>query len=82
MLNFDESLRGPNNATREKVMARTEATVAAHWDEIEPLAAKLERCYGLYTEELKGLDYWWPGPAPPRDSALSRSLCGKLGPRP
>jgi|SRR5258706_10763611 len=59
----------------ERVIARTEAAVAAHWDEIERLAGEIERCNGLYTEELRALGYWWPAPA--RDpTPLARFLRG------
>jgi hypothetical protein len=77
MRQFDACLKGASEVTRERVMAWTEATVAAHWDEIERLAAELERCNGLYTEELRALGYRRPAPAPARDSALSRSLRGR-----
>jgi hypothetical protein len=64
-------------AVREAVIARTEATIAARWNEVEQLAAELMKCDGLYTEELTALGYWSPKPG--RDfsqSAMSRALRG------
>jgi len=73
--NFNAYLKGTGDATRETVIARTEAAVTAHWDEIERLAAELVRCDGLYTRELEALGYWWPPPI--CDTALVRALSGK-----
>jgi len=60
---------------RDYVMRRAETLVAAHWDEIEKLAAELVRCDGLYTDELEKLGYYWPPPKR-EPSALQRVLSG------
>jgi hypothetical protein len=59
----------------ERVMQRVEEMVTEHWEEIERLAMEIERCNGLYTEELEAMGYWRPAPEPvARDSALARAL--------
>jgi hypothetical protein len=74
--NFETCLRGAGHGARKAIIARTEATIAAHWDEVERLATELERCNGLYTKELETLGYWWPAPMRGHP-ALSRALAGR-----
>jgi hypothetical protein len=59
---FNARLQGASEATRKEVIVWTESAITGRWAHVEQLAAAIERCNGLYTEELEKLGYWWPAP--------------------